>query len=182
MLFGSPEASSAAKSSTLSSIPWAVMFGPRLLWQGRQGAWGNEVTPRSAVESGSWKRTVALPPLDYSGLGHPSVLQKWKLWHWWDKTIFDPWPCSHVPLIRMDLNEFTSSTGLKSFGSVPHPFACPHPYIPPHLTACCFRVPLFFFLFNMVLDARLWCFFNWFLATSYKLFGNIQNWMLGTPL
>lgn len=33
-----PEASSAAKSSPLSFTPQAVMFGPRLLWQGRQGA------------------------------------------------------------------------------------------------------------------------------------------------
>lgn len=155
MLFESPKASSASKSSPLSSSPWDVMFCPRLLWQGRQRAWGNEVTQRSAVESGSWKWTMAQPPLSYSGLGHPSVLQKWKLWFWWDKAIFVPWPCSHVSLIRMDLNLFTSSTGLKSFGSVPHPFACPYSYIPPHLTACCFRVPLFFFLFNMVLDVHL---------------------------
>ncbi len=53
MLFGSPEASSAAKSSTLSSTPWAVMFGPRLYDRVGKGHEGNEVTPRSAVESGS---------------------------------------------------------------------------------------------------------------------------------
>jgi len=33
-----PETSSAAKSSPLSFTPQAVIFGPRLLWQGRQGA------------------------------------------------------------------------------------------------------------------------------------------------
>lgn len=38
-----------------------LLFGPWLLWQGRWGPWGNEVTPGSGVESGGWNRTTALP-------------------------------------------------------------------------------------------------------------------------
>lgn len=44
-------------------LPGLCRLVQGFLWQGRKGAWGNEVTPRSAVESGCWKWTVALPPL-----------------------------------------------------------------------------------------------------------------------
>lgn len=47
-------------SSLLSLTPWALLFGPWLLWRCRRGPWGNEVTSGSRVESGGWNRTAAL--------------------------------------------------------------------------------------------------------------------------
>lgn len=53
---------------------------------------------------------------------------------------------------------------------------CPlfhHPLLP--------SVLLFLLLFNMVSDNHLLHCFNWFLGTSYKLFGNPPNRIGGTP-
>lgn len=89
--------------------------------------------------------------------------------------LFHPWPQHHMPLIKPDLNMFTSPSSLKSSGPLPpspHPLSH-HPLIPPVL--------LFLLLFNMVSDIYLLCWFNWFSGTGYKLFGNPPNRIWGTP-
>lgn len=117
-------------SSLLSPTPWALLFGPWLLWQGRRGPWGNEVTSGSRVESGGWSRTAALPAPLSQGRSVLTWAEKTRDLERLSTRLFHPWPWHHMPLIKPDLNMFTSPSGPKSSGSLPPTPTSPRAFSP----------------------------------------------------
>lgn len=56
----------------------------------------------------------------------------------WGQGPFYPWPQHHMPLIKPDLNMFTSPSSLKSFRSLPPRLRTPYSTIPSYLQSFCF--------------------------------------------